>query len=113
MIRHGTMSLVFLCLLVALTVANAAGATSRVGFCNLGVPEGANSYIIDCITADKCNLLAKALFGILGGSSEIDVLRSMAVLTGRFDSSIIRLLCANPDLGSLVGGIELDSLVSY
>lgn len=47
---------------------------------------------------------------LIPGSS-FDVLRSLAVLTGSFDSSLIRLLCANPDLGSLVGGIELDAVV--
>ena len=70
------------------------------------MPEGPNSYIIDCLTADKCNLLAKSLGSIVGDS--FDVLRSLSLLTGKFDSSIIRLLCANPGLSDLVGGIELD-----
>ncbi len=110
MIRFGQACLVLLlCLLAVLTGADAA---SRAGLC-LGIPEGANSYIIDCITEDKCSALATALAGIVGGSGEFDVLRSMALLTGRFDSSIIRLLCASPALGNLVRGIELDSVMGY
>jgi hypothetical protein len=101
--------LLMVCLLAVLTGADAA---SRAGLC-LGIPEGANSYIIDCITEDKCSALAKALAGIVGTSREFDVLGSLALLTGRFDSSIIRLLCANPTLGNLVRGIELDSVIGY
>jgi len=87
-----------------------AADASRSSLCKFGVPEGPNSYIIDCLTADKCNLLAKSLGSIVGDS--FDVLRSLALLTGNFDSSIIRLLCANSGLGSLVGGIELDGAYS-
>ncbi len=105
----GSALFLLLCLVAVLTGADAA---SRAGLC-LGVPDGANSYIIDCITEDKCSALAAALSAMVGGSGEFDVLRSMALLTGRFDSSIIRLLCASPTLGNLVRGIELDSVIGY
>ncbi len=109
MVRLGPAVLLF-CLLAA--VLTGTDAASRAGLC-LGIPEGANSYIIDCMTADKCSTLAKSLAGIVGGSSDLAVLRSMALLTGQFDSSIIRLLCASPALGHLVRGIELDNIVGY
>jgi hypothetical protein len=114
-----------LAILVATWSPLTAAAERRSGLCDWGlglgnrvidpmlVPEGSNSYIIECMTADKCSALAKSLLKILGDSGDVNVLQTLGILTGRFDSSIIRLLCMNADYQNLIGGIELDAIVGY
>ena len=77
------------------------------------ISDEPRSYIVKCITGDSCGELARTLVNIVGDSANINVFRNMGMLTGRFDSSIIRLLCRSKDLKQLIDMIEVDQVVGF
>ncbi|WPT16699.1 hypothetical protein PSENEW3_00004707 [Picochlorum sp. SENEW3] len=77
------------------------------------IPDEPRSYIVKCMTGDSCGELARTLLRIVGDSADINVFGNMGILTGRFDSSIIRLLCRSKDLKRLIDMIEMDQVVGY
>ena len=79
----------------------------------MSVPEGSNSYIIKCLSSEGCGELARALVQILGDASELTLMRGLGLLSGRLDSSVIKMLCKSAELQSLIQAIELDQVVGY
>ena len=79
----------------------------------MSIPEGSNSYIIKCLSADGCGELSKALIKILGDGADLTFMRSLGLLSGRLDSSVIKMLCKSADLQRLIQAIELDQVVGY
>ena len=120
-IRRATSALLIVLLGVYLPSLASADSSGGAGFCSwrLGsidtatLPEGPSSYIIKCITSDGCGELAGALKAILGDSAQLNLLRGLGLLTGTFDSSIIKMLCKSADLKNLIDIVELDQVVGY
>lgn len=79
----------------------------------MSLPDGTNSYIIKCLSADGCGELARVLFKIVGENSDLTLMRGLGLLSGRFDSSVIKLLCKSSDLQRLIANVELDQVVGY
>lgn len=79
----------------------------------MSIPDGSNSYIIKCLSAEGCGELAKALLKVLGDGADLTLMRSLGLLSGRLDSSVIKMLCKSADLQRLIQTIELDQVVGY
>ena len=80
----------------------------------MSLPEGSsNSYIIKCLSADGCGELARALVKVIGDSSDLTLMRGLGLLSGRLDSSVIKMLCKSSELQRLIQAVELDQVVGY
>lgn len=79
----------------------------------MSLPEGSNSYIIKCLSAEGCGELARALFKVLGDGADLNLMRGLGLLTGRLDSSVIKMLCKSSELQRLIEAVELDQVVGY